>query len=282
MSSNFKLKRISDGEEFDLSETSLLVGRSDSCDIQVMEGHPSREHARVMERNGSVLVQDLHSTNGTFVNNKRIEVDAVLQLGDVVKFGDEAFSVQSLTAPEATVMMRSLGVGAGQSAMVIDDDEDDEDDEDSTSLLEMYAMPPGWDDGASFKGVIGKLDEKKKGAINRYIEKFNRELKGRVGIFLIFFSEDNLPIFKSVLVTPGKQSWTFGRSEDRDVCITDPCVSKHHADIHYKNGQWSIVDNNSKNGLVAKGMKASEIPLEDNATFEISSLEVLVSFVKAK
>lgn len=280
MSSNFKLKRISDGEEFTLSETSLIVGRSDSSDIQVTEGHPSREHARIAERNGAVLVEDLHSTNGTFVNSKRIDEATSLQPGDVVKFGDEAFSVQSLSEPEATVLMRSLGSGANASATVIDDDDDDDDEDlDSTGLLEVYALPPGWDDGGSFDDHAGKLDDKKLAAINAYIEKFNRSLKGKVGIFLIFFSNDNPPIFKSLIVKEGKDSWSFGRNKRCDVTFENPCISKHHANISIKDGTWLIEDNSSTNGLTKEGRKLTSIELEDHLTFEISSVDVLVRFL---
>ncbi len=279
MNSNFKLKRLSDGEEFELSNISLLVGRSESCDICVTEGHPSREHARVAERDGAVLVQDLHSTNGTYVNNKRIEVEAALQPGDVVKFGDEAFSVQQLDAPEATVLMRSLGAGENANAMVIDDEDEDEEDADSTSILEVYAMPAGWDVGG-FDTQIGKLDDKKKLAIDRYVDKFNQSLKGKTGIFLIFFSDDNPPVFKSLIAKDGKDTWTFGRAEDSDVSLENPCISKHHANIEFKGSSWKIIDKESTNGLTAKGKRVPELALEDEGRFEISSVDVLVKFLK--
>ncbi len=282
MSSNFKLKRISDGVEFPLGEISLIVGRSDSCDIQITQGHPSREHARVAERGGAVLVQDLHSTNGTFVNNKRIEAATSLQPGDVVKFGDEAFSVQSLSEPEATVLMRSLGSGANISATVIDDDDDEDEDVDATSMLEVYALPPGWDDGGTFDDHVGKLDDNKKAAINRYIEKFNRSLKGKVGIFLIFFSDGNPPVFKTLIVKgskDGKETWSLGRIKSCDVSFENPCISKHHANITFSAGEWNIEDNKSTNGFVCKGRKQGSIALEDNLTFEIGAVDVLVRYL---
>lgn len=276
MSSNFKLKRISDGVEFPLSEVSLIVGRSDSCGIQISQGHPSREHARVAEREGAVLVEDLHSTNGTFVNNKRIEAATSLQPGDVVKFGDEAFSVQSLSEPEATVQVRSLGSGANVSATVIDDEDDEDEDVDATSLLEVYALPPGWDDGGTFDDHVGKLDDMKKSAINRYIEKFNRSLKGKVGIFLIFFSDGNPPVFKTLIVKDGKEAWTFGRLNSSDISFENPCISKCHANISFTEGEWKIDDDKSTNGLVCKGKKQRSIDLLDNLTFEIGAVDVLV------
>lgn len=280
MSAKFKIKRISDGEEFEIGEIALLVGRSESCDIQVKEGFPSREHARLAERDGGVLVQDLHSTNGTFVNNKQIEESVILKPGDVVKFGDETFSIQSTEAPEATVMMRSLGVGSNMSATVIDEDEDEED-EDSTSILEVYALPQGWDDGSNFKDQVGKLDDKKRAAIDAYIARFSKSLKGKNGIFLIFFRESNPPEFKTIVVMADRKEWTFGRSKECDVSFDDPCISKHHANISRKDGQWVITDNNSKNGLTQGGKTVQSLVLKDNETFEISTVEVLMRKIES-
>lgn len=280
VASNFKLKRIADGEEFILSERSLLVGRSDSCDIQVKQGHPSREHARVAERDGGVLVQDLHSTNGTFVNNKRIEVATLTHIGDVVKFGDEAFSVQSIGAPEATVLMRSLGSNAGVSASVIDDDDEDEPDADATSILELYSLPPGWDDAASgFQSTVGKLDERKREAIDRYVEKFSKTLKGKSGLFLIFFSDEDLPVFKSLIVAEGKLSWTLGRDSTCDVVYENPCISKYHANIVREAGGWFLEDVGSTNGVTLGGTRQKKIQLRDGMVLEISAVEVLIRYI---
>jgi len=277
MSSNFKLKRISDDEEFEVSEISLLVGRSESCDIKVAEGHPSREHARVAERNGAVLVEDLHSTNGTFVNNKRIEVSTMLDVGDVVKFGGEAFSVQSLSAPEATVLMRSLGNTSNLNAAVID--EVDEEDADSTSFLEVYAMPPGWHDNEDISGQVGTLDERKKAAIDRYLDKFRQSLKGKTGLFLIFFCDQNPPVFKSLIVKDGKAMWSFGRSSTCDISFENPCISKHHADITFGAEGWFLEDNNSTNGVALDGSKRKKIQLCDHMILAISAVEVMVRVI---
>lgn len=280
MGGKYKLKRLKDGLDFFLDESSLLVGRSDSCDIQVMEGYPSREHARILERNGKVLVQDLHSTNGTFVNNKRIEIEAVLSLGDVVKFGDEIFSVQSQSAPEATVLMRSLGTHANASATVIEDDDEDDPDADSTSILEIYSLPAGWGDSGGFGDQVGKLDDKKRKAIDKYIEKASQSMKGQLGIFLILFSDDNPPVFKSLVVKDDKTSWSFGRSQECDIVFDNPCVSKHHANIRYAGEGWTLHDNGSTNGITVAANKQQTLQLSDDLLFEISSVEVLVRFLR--
>ncbi|HEX2196010.1 MAG TPA: FHA domain-containing protein [Actinomycetota bacterium] len=66
----------------------LTIGRSDQCNVKV-EGdtYVSSVHARIYARDGSYMVEDLGSTNGTYLNRRRITAPAELQRGDRVKVG---------------------------------------------------------------------------------------------------------------------------------------------------------------------------------------------------
>jgi len=76
------------GEElFDLGLDRLVVGRSRSCEIRLQEDTVSRLHAAFVWRDGSVCLEDLGSSNGTFVNGRRIEMPCTLTPGDMVRFG---------------------------------------------------------------------------------------------------------------------------------------------------------------------------------------------------
>jgi len=277
MANDYILKRISDGQAFPVTEVSLIVGRSESCDIQVTEGHPSREHARVGVRAGMLRVEDLHSTNGTFVNGQKISAATDLSLADVVKFGDEAFSVQTPDQPDATVLMRSLGSqSANVSAMVVDDEED-EDDVDSTSFLEVYALPVGWSEEAFSSDVgVGGLDDKKRSAIDRYITKFSQSLKGKHEMFLVFLSQEDLPVIKRVVAGIGRDKWSVGRDESCDIVYENPCVSKRHGVISYSEGRWLFNDSESTNGVSVDGHRQTSIVLLDGMQLKISDVDVLV------
>ena len=54
--------------EVELREGSMLAGRLPECDVMIDDGLVSRMHARISVRNDSVVVEDLHSTNGVYVN----------------------------------------------------------------------------------------------------------------------------------------------------------------------------------------------------------------------
>src|SRR5207248_672732 len=68
----------------------LLIGRGPGRDsVGALGGDPelSREHARISVANGAWIVEDLGSTNGTFVNGKRIGAPTELRSGDRIKVG---------------------------------------------------------------------------------------------------------------------------------------------------------------------------------------------------
>ena len=67
--------------------TSMLVGRAAECEIRVDDTYASQQHARVFGRSGGWYVEDLGSTNGTFVNDQRLGAPAMVQPGDKIRVG---------------------------------------------------------------------------------------------------------------------------------------------------------------------------------------------------
>jgi len=77
------------GEVFELDSTPLTIGRTEQNDV-ALEGDEftSARHVRIEPRRDGVWVQDLGSTNGTFVNAVRIDRPRKLVHGDVVRVGE--------------------------------------------------------------------------------------------------------------------------------------------------------------------------------------------------
>ncbi len=65
----------------------LQIGRADGCDVQIDDTYMSSFHARLFSRDGAWLVEDLGSTNGTYVNQRRITSPSEVRAGDRVRFG---------------------------------------------------------------------------------------------------------------------------------------------------------------------------------------------------
>ena len=57
------------------------------CDIKVDDTYASQQHARLFGKNGAWFVEDLGSTNGTFVNDQKLAAPAMVQVGDKIRVG---------------------------------------------------------------------------------------------------------------------------------------------------------------------------------------------------
>lgn len=75
------------GRRFPLGDE-LTVGRAAGCQVTVDDTYVSQLHARVFRRNGQLLVEDLGSTNGSYLNGARVTGPMVMQRGDKLKVGN--------------------------------------------------------------------------------------------------------------------------------------------------------------------------------------------------
>ncbi len=80
------------GQEISI-DRDMLVGRHQSADIVLQAGEISRKHAAFLLKDQALWLQDLNSSNGTFVNDLRIEHETLLKEGDIVQFASLKFSV---------------------------------------------------------------------------------------------------------------------------------------------------------------------------------------------
>jgi pSer/pThr/pTyr-binding forkhead associated (FHA) protein len=65
----------------------LQVGRAEACQIRLPDTYASAFHARIFSRDGSWFLEDMGSTNGTYLNQRRITSPAELRAGDKVRIG---------------------------------------------------------------------------------------------------------------------------------------------------------------------------------------------------
>jgi two-component system, cell cycle response regulator len=82
------------GKRFTMEREALLIGRTTECDIVVELDSVSRRHARIQRERTNIVVHDLGSTNGTYVNQVQIK-SRVLSDGDQIKIGNAIFKFLS-------------------------------------------------------------------------------------------------------------------------------------------------------------------------------------------
>ena len=78
------------GKKFNLESSSIIIGRSSKCDVQIDQESVSRNHCKLINTGKSVIVRDLGSTNGTYVNDEPVD-EHVLRDGDLIKIGRTIF-----------------------------------------------------------------------------------------------------------------------------------------------------------------------------------------------
>src|SRR5262245_17425460 len=81
---------LTDGREYAVAGSSLVFGRDASCDVVVSGKDVSRRHAEIVQTPKGYLIVD-SSTNGTSVNDVRIEGQRLLARADVITIGEEKF-----------------------------------------------------------------------------------------------------------------------------------------------------------------------------------------------
>jgi len=66
----------------------MTVGRAAGCQITLDDTYASQIHARVFQRDGQFLVEDLGSTNGTYLNRQKVAGPMVMHRGDKMQIGN--------------------------------------------------------------------------------------------------------------------------------------------------------------------------------------------------
>lgn len=97
------VSKLLEGREYPITGKTTL-GRDSQCTIPIAGTHLSRRHAEILPGNDGLLIRDLNSVNGTFVNGKRVE-QAFLRNGDRVRFDTVTFEI---VGPATTDKGRTL------------------------------------------------------------------------------------------------------------------------------------------------------------------------------
>jgi hypothetical protein len=84
---------LRDGVAYDLSDGAVL-GRGDEVDIQLEDSFASTAHARLVPQGDVVVLEDLGSTNGTYLNGEPLRGPQPLHVGDRIRIGDSEFTFE--------------------------------------------------------------------------------------------------------------------------------------------------------------------------------------------
>jgi pilus assembly protein CpaF len=114
----------------DFQKDEITIGRIQGNDIVLPRGNVSKKHARIVQRDGKMVVLDLKSTNGTFVNGKRISAPQVVRETDKIQVGDFIMEVSEAGAAAEKKPVRKATTKGVKRRLDVPADDDFEDDAD--------------------------------------------------------------------------------------------------------------------------------------------------------
>jgi pSer/pThr/pTyr-binding forkhead associated (FHA) protein len=76
------------------AQPQIMIGRDTKCDLSMIDEALSAHHARLTHHHGQWWLEDLSSTNGTFLNREKLTTPAVVITGDHFKCGNTVFGIQ--------------------------------------------------------------------------------------------------------------------------------------------------------------------------------------------
>src|SRR5919107_4491402 len=78
---------------FSIARDMTVIGRREDCDLRIPLGDVSRKHCRLVRDSDILKIEDLGSSNGTYLNGRRVQ-EALLSPGDSIQVGPVVFVLQ--------------------------------------------------------------------------------------------------------------------------------------------------------------------------------------------
>jgi len=302
----FSLRKLPNGPEIPLT-ADLSVGRGADSDLKLVEGSPSRKHARLIVTADSVCVEDLGSTNGTFVNDQRVTVRVPLNSADRIRFDMEEylFRVEILEPPSDLTIRRPLpaappppaaapprtagpkppAAGAAAPATSPTAAAAAAPAARAAPAADLVAdsgrvkVPAGWVDNAPSAGgnktqfmTPEQMEAERRRAMAGVIDD---AAHGRVDVpSLIVPGESGTPTRIQLRASaPGKREWNVGSEGEREILVKRVGVSALHAKIVNDGNRWKVIDQLSANGTFVNGKRCNVSYLASGDRIAFGSVE---------
>lgn len=81
------------GREFEVNDV-VVLGRSDETDVVLDDPYASEFHMRLVSQENGIMLHDLGSTNGTYVNGRRVAAPTELKRGDTIQVGKTVMEIK--------------------------------------------------------------------------------------------------------------------------------------------------------------------------------------------
>ncbi|NOZ12561.1 MAG: FHA domain-containing protein [Acidobacteria bacterium] len=230
---------IRESFHFDFTEENrrLTVGRKPDNDLSIPLPNVSSYHAVIEFQNGVIAIEDLNSTNGVFVNGKKLTERVPVECGDRIAFGSIDFLLECESEASETPSPAQI---------------QEEEPENGTVMVDVTEIP-------DIPLVAPVSEEGKTSGAERNPAK-KTVLFGMKNVLMsprLVLLDDNLNPTEEFVLDKGEM--IVGREADSDIQIDHVSISRIHARLIRKgDNSFSVEDENSTNGLFIKDKRVSE------------------------
>jgi pSer/pThr/pTyr-binding forkhead associated (FHA) protein len=272
---------LTDGREYVITAATIVFGREAGCDIVVAGKDVSRRHAEIVQTpKGYVLVDS--STNGTFVNEDRVQGQRVLQRADVIRMGEESFRFYTDLVPAAAPGQQPGPAAEAPSAAPSQTGAPVR-----VPVASVPAAPPVAPPRAPAPvpaPVPGPPPSHPAAPPAGASERLKHTMHGVEAVPRP--AQTGPPPLASLLVKNGALKnqrfpvrtpvFNIGRADYNDIVLPDPSVSTAHAKLQRREGVWVVVDLDSTNGTFVDGERVKgESPLAPGALLRFGDMQLV-------
>lgn len=248
---NFRLKSLTTGNIFTLTQSTITIGRGPFNFVQLESESLSSQHASLHINNDRATIEDLNSTNGTFINNMPVKQATELMHGDVITVGAEKLMlIDPENQDDATVFSLNLGGATTLPA---------------SKIAELNAGTLTSEDA---KHVIGDI-------LQKIYTSSAPPVKATAAVLVTL---SKLSVDAVFAMDPSKDSlntWNLGRDESYPISINNPTVSVCHATLRFEDSAWWIKDNGSTNGTKVNGKRVVESEINNGDMLAFGKLNCI-------
>ncbi|MBL4828149.1 MAG: FHA domain-containing protein [Spongiibacteraceae bacterium] len=241
----------------------VIFGRGSMCDVILEDDRLSRKHAKLSAGDGGLMLEDLGSTNGTFVNDKKIDSATWVKHGDVIRFDHLVYQVSVVGGLEEPPVVAIADEPPVPMEEVVE------------SRTQVFCPPKSWAldekvpaDGTQVMSLamLQQLPDEELGL--SVAEEIDEDcpvlmgLSGEVeGKLFKFNTRDKLT------------KWEIGRDDNCDILIDASSVSYNHAQLIHEGRRWKLIDLMSANGTYVNGNKGLTSYLSSGDTVRFGQVE---------
>jgi pSer/pThr/pTyr-binding forkhead associated (FHA) protein/tetratricopeptide (TPR) repeat protein len=226
----------------------ITIGRQEGNTIRLSEQNVSRRHARLVRREGALLLEDLSSYNGTKLNGAAISASAPLKDGDVFLIGDYRMAIKEDRPSAAVPLAAHAAVGsppappAAQAEAAAPPAAEVRDVMEAQPTIPLHSLADE-----------DTLSDRAPPAARLVI--VGRFMEGREFIL-------------------DRPSLVIGRTPENDIVIEHKSISRHHARIVREGNQYYAVDLESANGVRVNGVDHDRVLLRPGDEIELGQVQL--------